>query len=742
MRALKSSFAIAAAAGLVAFAQGQSFSNPILARPAADPSVVLVDGKYYSVQSGGCRVEARPAICVRASGSLPGLSAAPAIPVWVAPLAGPNAKEIWAPQIEYLDGRWYIYYAADPSGENDHRLFALVPKDNSKPLGPWQEASTGAPAGGFVTDWKSRWAIDPMVYKATDERYYMLYSCRQDDSGTPDGNEQSICLAPMSDPLHLVTDPQTQKEVVRLSTPTLTWERRGWPTQEGPFGLTHEGKDYILYSGSFSGNPDQYTEGVLINDHPPQPEGTNPLTNPAAWVKDGPIFDGHHASYGTASTVLVDSPDHTELWQVYHGTDCLKDCPVRAGKTWIDRSDRAQKAGWSPQGELVLGYPVDIRNMDGTGEDVALPLPSRDGLGRSVIGSWGSAFGDAAENDLAHGRQIGEWTATGPTAISHRLSTTSPLAQSFFASNPNWTEYIVSTSVQLREAGKQSPRSRFGVYGAYVDHQNWFAAMIDLTSCGAAPCVMTGGTAAGVTQAWLSCPLAAAFDPRAVNALSVQAVEGRFTVSVNGQRLAGSCQDRAFDLSASQRHAGNGQAGVLVESADVAYTNFDVSPGVPLDSRKSGQIYAFRNGMSRLNLDSGCNEGCKPKAVKGGMVFARAPFAPYPLTTSKAQIWRLMDRGAGLFALANEATGFCLDAAVDAKSAGGSLSQQAVRKVRKPSVASASRRPQKRICPLRRKLGNGAKQSARRFEPSGCPGSSFGERRAGVAVDCAVAHRR
>ena len=159
--------------------------------------------------------------------------------------------------------------------------------------------------------------------------------------------------------------------VVKLSAPVLNWEKRGTlATQEGPFGFTHNGIDYIAYSAGFSGNADAYNVGLLINNHPPQPvSGENPLTNPASWIKQGPVFDGHDTAYGTASTVLVNSPDNTQLWNVYHGTDCLTNCQKDSnGYTWIDRSIRAQMGGWTQTGDLDLGYPVSIVDTaDGTG---------------------------------------------------------------------------------------------------------------------------------------------------------------------------------------------------------------------------------------------------------------------------------------------------------------------------------------------------------------------------------------
>lgn len=202
------------------------------------------------------------------------------------------------------------------------------------------------------------------------------------------------------------------------------------------------------------------------------------------------------------------------------------------------------------------------------------------------------------------------------------------LDQSFFGANPNWLEYIVFTKVQMLETGTGGGHPRFGVYAAYVDHRNWFAAMLDVTSCGGPGCLTTGGQAAGLQQPWLNCPLPAGFQARAVNMLVVEAVQGRFNISVNGEKLAGTCQDRKFDLSAGQRHASNGQAGVLVENTRAAYTGFDVSPGVPLDFQESGQTYTFRNRASRLNLDSGCDEGCEATSSKGSSLIVRAPFSP------------------------------------------------------------------------------------------------------------------
>lgn len=63
-------------------------------------------------------------------------------------------------------------------------------------------------------------------------------------------------------------------------------------------------------------------------------------------------------------------------------------------------------------------YPVDIRNLDGTGTSVPLPVPSTDHHGSAVTPDWGNASGDAAENDTVDGLQVGDWKSTARGTIS------------------------------------------------------------------------------------------------------------------------------------------------------------------------------------------------------------------------------------------------------------------------------------------------------------------------------------
>lgn len=337
--------ALGAPASALASASGSTFTNPLFA--GGDPWVTRVDGVYY-YSASDCGVAG---ICLKRSRSLSGLVRAPWVGVWNPPRKnGANSREIWAPEIHHLGGRWYIYYAADDGDNDHHRLYVL---ESSRARGPYREADTGYPDGRLAES-SGDWAIDPDVFVAADGRLYLTWSCTDyRDSRFP----QRICLARMRDPLH-VSGP-----TVRLSAPTERWEVRGKPIQEGPVGYARDGRTYITYSASASWIPDDYAVGLLtLAPH------ASPMDR-AAWTKSGPIFDHHGTVYGPGSVVFVPSPDGRQWWNMYHAIDRLDCTPA-----YRCRDIRMQPMHFDADGAPILGVPVDA--------GVPLPLPSGDRPGQ------------------------------------------------------------------------------------------------------------------------------------------------------------------------------------------------------------------------------------------------------------------------------------------------------------------------------------------------------------------------
>ena len=73
--------------------------------------------------------------------------------VWAPPARGPVSRNIWAPELHQIDGKFYIYFAADNGVNANHRMWVLA-------------AVTDDPAGSYrlVGSLETGgWAIDGTV---------------------------------------------------------------------------------------------------------------------------------------------------------------------------------------------------------------------------------------------------------------------------------------------------------------------------------------------------------------------------------------------------------------------------------------------------------------------------------------------------------------------------------------------------------------------------------------------------
>ncbi|MEZ4908368.1 MAG: family 43 glycosylhydrolase [Saprospiraceae bacterium] len=85
------------------------YSNSPLIEQRADPFIYKhTDGYYYFTGS----VPSFDYIELRRSNTLDGLKNAETFKIWEKHNSGIMSQHIWAPEIHYLDGKWYIYFAA------------------------------------------------------------------------------------------------------------------------------------------------------------------------------------------------------------------------------------------------------------------------------------------------------------------------------------------------------------------------------------------------------------------------------------------------------------------------------------------------------------------------------------------------------------------------------------------------------------------------------------------------------
>jgi GH43 family beta-xylosidase len=299
-----------------ALSLGGTFANPILPAPSADPWVVYHEGFYYY-----CESRQHGAIYVRKASSFINFSQVAPVMVWNAPVFGANSKSIWAPELHHIQGKWYIYYAADDGLNENHRMWVLESDD---PLGPY------VCRGALET---SGWAIDGTVLQHQNGSLYFLWS------GWPgkENGRQNLYVAPMRNPWTL------SDSRVLLAQPENSWECVDMPICEGPQILKNNGRTFLVYSASGSWTVD-YCLGLM------ELTGTDPL-NTSHWQKKGCVFQKTGQAWGLGHCSFVKSPDGTEDWIIYHAKSKRK-------KGWNDRNVRAQKFGWNADGLPHFGEPI------------------------------------------------------------------------------------------------------------------------------------------------------------------------------------------------------------------------------------------------------------------------------------------------------------------------------------------------------------------------------------------------
>jgi len=296
---------------------------------ANDPWVVERNGRYYYCFSSGRK--GRAGVAVAELKEMPRVTKKDAKIVWTAPQGGPYSKELWAPELHYLRGAWYIYVAADDGENRNHRMIVLKGKTQD-PTGEFDFA-------GFVKDATDKWAIDGTVLAADNGELYFVWSGWEGDVNVA----QNLYIAHMKSPVE-IDGPR-----VLLSRPEFEWEKRnsggGLPTiNEGPAVLKRGKTVHIVYSASGSW-ADNYCLGILTCRN-------GRFLDQASWTKSKkPVFSRAPGANG---------PGHCSFfkwkgrdWIAYHAN-------LEEGKGWHGRTGRWQPFSW--RGDMpYFGPPAPVR---------------------------------------------------------------------------------------------------------------------------------------------------------------------------------------------------------------------------------------------------------------------------------------------------------------------------------------------------------------------------------------------
>lgn len=320
--------------------------------------------------------------------------------------------DLWAPELHFLNGLWYIIFTADvdadmPSPEQDmlcdfncpavnHRMFVL----ESSSADPWTSEYTFK----AQLDTFDQFAIDGtyFVHPSTGALYH-VYSCWEAQyTSWP----SMLCISPLADPWTLASPPRRSV----ISVPDQPWEKTPYnrsinvrlSSNEGPQQLTNPATNqtHLIYSAARSDNRN-YCLGRLTF------VGAGDPLDPASWQKYTPscVFAENPAEevYGVGHASFTTSPDGSEHWIVYHGMhDYLQG--------WSDRTIRAQKFTFDgADGDGLPVFPTP-----GMGP---FPVPSGQGLEtESQDGSAGGGGGGESTISSAQTTGTADISSTGTSS--------------------------------------------------------------------------------------------------------------------------------------------------------------------------------------------------------------------------------------------------------------------------------------------------------------------------------------
>lgn len=272
----------------------EAYTNPVIAQKGvADPFILKWNGEYYLYVTGDPIRAFHSTDLVRWEEIGPVLSSSDAPDAW-------NQTAVWAPEVVYRNGRFYLYYTAARAsddwrvGEMTRRVGVGV---SDSPRGPFEDVGHPVTPG---------WGIDGHVFRDPDGGdeylfYSYLYEPRLPGAGIVAGR--------------LASRDRVAGPLSHVTRGSEAWEDKdGDPhngsvryTNEAPTVLKRHGIYYMMYSGGSWDRP-TYSLAYATSDEVMQ----DGLDGPG-WAKSMPPI--------LCSTSLVEGPGHNTVVKAPNNVD-------------------------------------------------------------------------------------------------------------------------------------------------------------------------------------------------------------------------------------------------------------------------------------------------------------------------------------------------------------------------------------------------------------------------------------
>ncbi len=300
----------------------------------ADPYVYKhTDGTYYFTAS----VPAYNTIVLRSAKTLAGLAEAEEKVLWKKHESGPMSKHIWAPEIHYLFGKWYIYFAGgEMEDEWEIRPYVLECQGDNPMKDEWIEKGKMVRAKEDEFSFEA-FSLDATVFENKGKWYYIW--AEKVGVGKQISN---LYIAEMENGYTL----KTVQEL--LTTPDYDWERHGFWVNEGPGIIKHDGKIFMTYSASETGI--QYCVGMLSADEDAD------LLDPRSWTKE------RYPVLATNEEKGIYGPGHNSFTKDEEGNDIIvyharTEAKIVGNPLYNpNRHAMLMRVKWSEDGRPVFDY--------------------------------------------------------------------------------------------------------------------------------------------------------------------------------------------------------------------------------------------------------------------------------------------------------------------------------------------------------------------------------------------------
>ncbi len=266
------------------------FYKNTLSGNVADPYILVHDGVYYLVCTGGSRftVKTSKDLVTWKEKSEPLITLAD---------TGWAVSSGWAPELYEYNGKFYLLFSA--VGQNGLAAIDIAVCDT--PDGKFVPLKKGQPfyAPNYTV-------IDGNLFFDDDGRVYMYYS-KSVSTNIIDGNptSQTWGIEVKPDLSGVIGEP------VLIATPEQPWELKSGSTRwnEGPAVFKENGTYYLLYSANYYAT-ENYSVGYATSDTPLR--RFDKPTNSRLLYGNGKTVTGPgHCS-------VFRSPDGTEMYMAYH----------------------------------------------------------------------------------------------------------------------------------------------------------------------------------------------------------------------------------------------------------------------------------------------------------------------------------------------------------------------------------------------------------------------------------------